>query len=302
MTIKKLTKIENGRLVPTNLSIDADLIEISTIEGNKLEIKEDGLYYKERIVADGLESDGETIYIKDYGINPKKISKISSTYSSAEVTPETLQSLEDHLANLYGLVQRLKGNVVENHDNVNNNLQSLNTSYIELQESLLRDYYTKQSIDVSLSNKVNKTTLDQYSTTLSTNTTIDSKISAYDNNIASNKYRLKSNPIPVTTLYKSSGIYTTSPKIFTGIATANSSGEWSIDYTSAGFTEIPAVFATGVSVGTASGDRRFATINFGQPTLNSCSGKLASATSAGFLATMLLVSAEGTVQVIAIGR
>ena len=302
MTVKKLTTIEGGRLVPTDLSVDADLIEISRVEGNKLEVKEDGLYYKERIVADGLESDGETIYIKDYGINPKKISKISSTYSSAEVTPETLQSLEDHLANLYGLVQRLKGNVVENYDNVNNNLQSLNTSYLELQESLLRDYYTKQSIDVSLNNKVNKTTLDQYSTTLSTNATIDSKISAYDTNIASNKYRLKSDPIPVTSLYKSSGIYTTSPKIFTGIATANSSGEWSIDYTSAGFTEIPAVFATGVSVGTASGDRRFATINFGQPTLNSCSGKLASAASAGLLGGMFLVNAEGKVQVIAIGR
>ena len=302
MTVKKLTTIEGGRLVPTDLSVDADLIEISRVEGNKLEVKEDGLYYKERIVADGLESDGETIYIKDYGINPKKISKISSTYSSAEVTPETLQSLEDHLANLYGLVQRLKGNVVENYDNVNNNLQSLNTSYLELQESLLRDYYTKQSIDVSLNNKVNKTTLDQYSTTLSTNATIDSKISAYDTNIASNKYRLKSDPIPVTSLYKSSGIYTTSPKIFTGIATANSSGEWSIAYTSAGFTEIPAVFATGVSVGTASGDRRFATINFGQPTLNSCSGKLASAASAGLLSGMFLVSAEGKVQVIAIGR
>ena len=53
MTVKKLTKIENGRLVPTDLSIDADLIEISTIGGNKLEIKEDGLYYKESIVVDG---------------------------------------------------------------------------------------------------------------------------------------------------------------------------------------------------------------------------------------------------------
>ena len=53
MTVKKLTKIENGRLVPTDLSMDADLIEISKVEGNKLEIKEDGLYYKESIVVDG---------------------------------------------------------------------------------------------------------------------------------------------------------------------------------------------------------------------------------------------------------
>ena len=53
MTVKKLTTIEGGRLVPTDLSMDADLIEISKVEGNKLEVKEDGLYYKESIVVDG---------------------------------------------------------------------------------------------------------------------------------------------------------------------------------------------------------------------------------------------------------
>lgn len=299
MTVKKLTTIENGRLVPTDLPVDADLLEVSKLEGNKIQVKEDGLYFKERLVKDGLEYTGEYLGIEDYSIDLKKIAKTSSAASSLEVTPETVQSLEEHLANLYGFVQRLKAEVT---GNVNNSLQTLNTNYANLQSKLLNDYYTKTSIDTSLSNKVNNVTLGSYSTTLNTNATIDSKISAYDSNIASNKYRLKSDPIPVTTLYKSSGIYTTSPKIFTGIATANSSGEWSIDYTSAGFTEIPAVFATGVSVGTASGDRRFATINFEQPTLNSCSGKLASAASAGLLAAMLLVSAEGTVQVIAIGR
>ena len=299
MTVKKLTTIENGRLVPTDLPVDADLLEVSKLEGNKIQVKEDGLYFKERLVKDGLEYTGEYLGIEDYSIDLKKIAKTSSAASSLEVTPETVQSLEEHLANLYGFVQRLKAEVT---GNVNNSLQTLNTNYANLQSKLLNDYYTKTSIDTSLSNKVNNVTLGSYSTTLNTNATIDSKISAYDSNIASNKYRLKSDPIPVTTLYKSSGIYTTSPKIFTEIATANSSGEWSIDYTSAGFTEIPAVFATGVCVGTASGDRRFATINFGQPTLNSCSGKLASAASAGLLAAMLLVSAEGTVQVIAIGR
>ena len=53
MTVKKLTIIEDGRLVPTDLSMDADLIEISKVEGNKLKVKEDGLYYKESIVVDG---------------------------------------------------------------------------------------------------------------------------------------------------------------------------------------------------------------------------------------------------------
>ena len=300
MTVKKLTTIENGRLVPTDLSMDADLIETSRVEGNKIQVKEDGLYFKERLVKDGLEYTGEYLGIEDYSIDLKKIAKTSSMASSLEVTPETVQSLEEHLANLYGFVQRLKAEVT---GNVNNSLQTLNTNYENLQSKLLSDYYTKVSIDTSLSNKVNKTTLGQYSTTLNTNATIDSKITAYDNNIASNKYRLKSDPIPVTTLYRSSGIYTTSPKIFTGIATANSSGDWSIDYTSAGFTEIPAVFATGVSVGTASGDRRFATLNFEQPTLTSCSGKLlsSSSSSAGLLAAMTMVHGAGPVNIVAIG-
>ena len=299
MTVKKLTTIENGRLVPTDLPVDADLLEVSKLEGNKIQVKEDGLYFKERLVKDGLEYTGEYLGIEDYSIDLKKIAKTSSTASPLEVTPETVQSLEEHLANLYGFVQRLKSEVT---GNVNNSLQTLNTNYANLQSKLLNDYYTKTSIDTSLSDKVNNETLGSYSTTLNTNATIDSKITAYDNNVAFNKYRLKSDPIPTTTVYKGTSVYTTSPKIFIGIATANSDGDWSINYSSAGFTEIPAVFATGVCVGTASGDRRFATINFGQPTLNSCSGKLASAASAGLLAAMLLVSAEGTVQVVAIGK
>ena len=53
MTVNTLTKIEKKKINKTNHSIDADLIEISKVEGNKLEVKEDGLYYKESIVVDG---------------------------------------------------------------------------------------------------------------------------------------------------------------------------------------------------------------------------------------------------------
>lgn len=267
MTVKKLTKIENGRLTPTDLSMDADLIEISTIEGNKLEIKEDGLYYKERSVIDGLESDGETIGIKDYGIDPKKISKISSTASSTEVTPETLQSLEDHLANLYGFIQRLKG---EYSGSPLYSLQALSDGYTALQEQLVRDYYSKSSVDDSLSLKVDKVDLESY-------------------------------PLSPTTLYGSSGILSTSPKIFTGVAVANSDGDWSIDYSSVGFTQVPVVTVSGQTIGTNLGDRRFASLGIGQPTLTSCSGKLLSSSSAGLLAAMTMVAAGGNVNVVAIG-
>lgn len=298
MTVKKLTKIENGRLTPTDLSMDADLIEISTIEGNKLEIKEDGLYYKERIVTDGLESDEETIGIKDYGINPKKISKISSTASPTEVTPETLQSLEDHLANLYGFIQRLKG---EGSGSPLYSLQALSDGYTTLQEQLVRDYYSKSSVDDSLSLKSDKVDLDDYSTATETNSTIDSKITAYDQNIASSKFRLKSEPVSTTAVYNASGVSSTSPKIFVGISTANSDGDWSIDYSHVGFTEIPTVIAMGQNVGTALADKRFTSLNQNQPTKTGCSGKLLSSSSAGLLAAMTMVHGSGTVHVVAIG-
>lgn len=53
MTVKQLTEIENGRLKPSTAALDADIIEVSKEQGNALEVKEDGLYYKESIVVDG---------------------------------------------------------------------------------------------------------------------------------------------------------------------------------------------------------------------------------------------------------
>lgn len=47
MTIKKLTEVtQEGRLIPSNQKLDADLIEISSASGNSLVLKEDGLYIK----------------------------------------------------------------------------------------------------------------------------------------------------------------------------------------------------------------------------------------------------------------
>lgn len=91
------------------------------------------------------------------------------------------------------------------------------------------------------------------------------------------------------------------PKIFVGVAVANGDGDWSINYSHVGFTTIPMVTATGQAIGTAAADRRFATLGVGQPTLTGCSGRLASASSAGLLAAMTMVSAAGNVNVIAIG-
>ena len=53
MTVKQLTEIVNGRLKPSTAALDADIIEVSKEQGNALEVKEDGLYYKESIAVDG---------------------------------------------------------------------------------------------------------------------------------------------------------------------------------------------------------------------------------------------------------
>jgi hypothetical protein len=53
MTVKQLTEIVNGRLKPSTTALDADIIEVSKEQGNALEVKEDGLYYKESIAVDG---------------------------------------------------------------------------------------------------------------------------------------------------------------------------------------------------------------------------------------------------------
>lgn len=43
MTIKQLTEIVNGSLTPSNQKLDADLLEISAVSGNALQVTEDGL-------------------------------------------------------------------------------------------------------------------------------------------------------------------------------------------------------------------------------------------------------------------
>lgn len=43
MTIKQLTEIVNGSLTPSNQKLDADLIEISSIAGNAVQLQEDGI-------------------------------------------------------------------------------------------------------------------------------------------------------------------------------------------------------------------------------------------------------------------
>ena len=171
MTVKKLTTIEDGRLVPTDLSMDADLIEISKVEGNKLEAKEDGLYYSEA-------------------------------------------SLKIEIGNTYA---------------------------------------TKVSVEST----------------------------------------------PKVIAYGSNGVLP-NVKIFTTVVQAGSNGAWTVNYSHVGFTNTPVVTVSGRAVGTALGDRRFASLGVDQPTKTSCSGILLSSSLAG-ASTKTMVTGEGQVSVVAIG-
>lgn len=86
------------------------------------------------------------------------------------------------------------------------------------------------------------------------------------------------------------------PKEFNAIVTA-SDGAWTCDYAIANFTKIHSIQATAIATGTANGDRRIACISSTPPSLTECSGALMSATSAGLLAAMTLVSGSGEVYV-----
>ena len=172
MTVKMLTQIVGGRLLPATSALDADLVEISKEIGNKILVKEDGLFYSE-------------------------------------------DSLKDEIA-----------------------------------------------------------------TTYATKTSVSS--------------------VPRVTTYGATGVQT-NVKIFSTVVQANSDGIWTVDYTHVGFTSIPVVTVSGTAVGTAVGDRRFASLANGQPTKTSCSGILLSSSSAGLLAAMTMVTGSGPVSVVAIG-
>lgn len=91
-------------------------------------------------------------------------------------------------------------------------------------------------------------------------------------------------------------------KMWLGTATANSSGDWTVDYSSAGFTEVISVYPSAVSKGDTLADRLIASNAAAAPTLTSASGHLMSASAAGLLVAVTLTQSAGTVRVIVMGR
>lgn len=71
-------------------------------------------------------------------------------------------------------------------------------------------------------------------------------------------------------------------------------GVWSVNYAFMGFTNIIGVSALGVSVGTALADKRYVSLDVGNPTATQCSGTLVTSSSAGLLVAVTLTPASGT--------
>lgn len=89
--IKQLVKVVDGKLRISNEQFDADLLEISKEPNNSLEVKEDGLFYKEKELGSGLEL-----------INNKiELTKVDAG--------NILLSLSDHIKKLYEFISLIKG-------------------------------------------------------------------------------------------------------------------------------------------------------------------------------------------------
>lgn len=91
-------------------------------------------------------------------------------------------------------------------------------------------------------------------------------------------------------------------KIWRGTASVNNGG-WSVDYTSAGFTAPPTIFAQAECTGTSNGDANYASVRRDTITTTGCSGRCSNAVSGGLLAvTVNTAASNGTiVEVLAIG-
>lgn len=91
-------------------------------------------------------------------------------------------------------------------------------------------------------------------------------------------------------------------KIWVGQTNADGNGSWTIDYSSAGFTEVFGVFPSGIAKGDDLDDRLIAVNGSSAPTNTTASGHLMSASAAGLLVAVTLTKSAGAVRVLVIGR
>lgn len=110
-------------------------------------------------------------------------------------------------------------------------------------------------------------------------------------------------PAGTVALYNQSGLISGVPKIWVGYANPNSSGIWTVNFASAGFTTIPFVMVCSANLGTAPADRNFASVNTLSTTTTTATGGVSNAVTTGLLVATVLTNASTStpVMIMAIG-
>lgn len=102
-------------------------------------------------------------------------------------------------------------------------------------------------------------------------------------------------------LYDSTGFLSNAPKIWVGVVSATS-GFWTVDFSSAGFTSPPLVTATAeAATGEKAENANFASVENAATTKTTAKGRALNSVSAGLLVGMVNTNATCKVNIIAIG-
>ena len=103
-------------------------------------------------------------------------------------------------------------------------------------------------------------------------------------------------------VYNSDGLVTNGGKIWTDVVTPSNIGEWTVDFSSAGFTKIPRVLAVAENRGAENGRAAWATVDLANVTTTTAKGRCLGANVVGLLTAMVAVDSSNRVTVVAIGE
>ncbi len=106
--------------------------------------------------------------------------------------------------------------------------------------------------------------------------------------------------IRAQSMFNDDGAVPGQAKIWAGRVSAID-GQWTVDFSSAGFTAPPQVWAQASATGTAKADRNFASVRQDTITETACSGTASNAVTTGLLVATVLTNADCDIDVLALG-
>lgn len=220
--------------------------------------------------------------------------------NTTETLQKNLTDLQTELSNLeFWFNSELIDKVSKSDLNFYATIDFVNRRISEIPATDLSSYIKTEEVDrrENILNEVIKTKADESS--LKDYETIienDRKLSVKAT------YQYVDDLIQTPKIFSSDGAKKALPKIWVGEATAKD-GVWQVDFSSANFTEPPFIYPIGFTIndGKNAGDGRYATVIKESITTTTAQGKLNSANSAGLLAAMVNVHADGQVGILAIG-